>query len=83
MATAFDYRVEDRAAFARPGVADEEPVFLADGRRADGVLHAVVVDLDADVIEEILQRGPLAQANSSPGSIKPSHLNVTVSVVPR
>ena len=39
---AFDHRVNNRAAFARPGVADEEPVFLADGGGPNGVFAQVM-----------------------------------------
>ena len=45
-ATAFDDRVDHGASPAGLGVADEEPVFLAQGGRADGVFDQVVVDLD-------------------------------------
>ena len=48
---AFDERVEDRPALARTGVTDKEPVLLADRRRADGVFHEVVVDLDSAVFQ--------------------------------
>ena len=58
---AFDPGVEDRAAFSGSGTADEEPVFLAKGRRADGVFHQVAVDLHAAVAPIDFQRGPLAQ----------------------
>src|ERR1039458_2950404 len=34
-----DDRVDDRGALAGIGVADEEPVFLSDGRRPDRVLN--------------------------------------------
>ena len=37
---AFNDRVEDRAAFARVGFADEQPVFLPDGRWSDCVFYA-------------------------------------------
>ena len=56
-----DHGVEDRAAFAGPGGADEEPVLLPDGRGANGVFDEVVVDLDAPVAPIDFQRGPLAQ----------------------
>lgn len=48
-AAAFDDGVDDRAALAGTCFADEEPVFLAEGGRADGILHEVIVDLDASV----------------------------------
>ena len=60
-AAAFDEGVEDGAAFAGLGVADEEPVFLADRGGADGVFDQVIVDLDATVFEEDVQRGPLVE----------------------
>jgi len=40
--TAFDDGVEDGAALAGPGVADEEPVFLADGGGANGVFYQLL-----------------------------------------
>ena len=39
---AFDHRVNNRAAFSCLGVADEEPVFLADGGGPNGVLDKVM-----------------------------------------
>lgn len=39
-----DQRVEDGGALAGVGVADEEPVLLAEGRRPDGVFDEVVVE---------------------------------------
>ena len=36
---AFDHRVNNRAAFSCLGVADEEPVFLADGRGPNGIFY--------------------------------------------
>ena len=32
-------RADDRTASSRPGVADEEPVFLADGRGPNGIFY--------------------------------------------
>ncbi len=57
----FDDGVDDRAAHAGLGLADEEPVLLADGGRADGVFDEIVVDLQAAIFEEEEQRGPLVQ----------------------
>ena len=39
-----DDRVDDRGALAGVGVTDEQPVFLADGRGADGIFDEVVVE---------------------------------------
>jgi hypothetical protein len=39
-AAVFDDGVDDRAALAGIGIADEEPVFLADGRGTNGVFYA-------------------------------------------
>ena len=44
-AASFDYGVDDRAALAGVGFPDEQPVFLANGRRPNGIFHEVVVDL--------------------------------------
>ena len=60
-AAALDNRVNDRAALASLCRADEKPVLLPDGRRANGVFNQVVVDLQTTVTEENLQCRPLAQ----------------------
>lgn len=60
-AAAFDEAVKDGSALAGFGVADEEPVLLADGGGTDGVFDPVVVDFDAPVFEVDAQRGPLAE----------------------
>lgn len=57
----FDDRVEDGTAFARFGVADEEPVLLPHGGGADGIFDEVVVDLQAAILEEDEQCGPLIE----------------------
>ncbi len=59
-AAAFDEGVEDGAARAGFGGANEEPVLFADGGGADGVFDEVVVDLDAAVAEIDGEDGPLA-----------------------
>jgi hypothetical protein len=48
---AADKAVEDGRAGTSFDIADEQPVFLAKGARPDGVLHAVIVDLDDSMIE--------------------------------
>ena len=58
---AFDHGVDDGAALAGLGFADEEPVFLADGGGANGVFHQVVIDLHPAIAQIDFQRGPLAQ----------------------
>ena len=60
-AAGFDDRVEDGAAVPGFGFADEQPVLLADGRRPDGVLDGVVVDLDSAVFEIHAEHGPQRQ----------------------
>ena len=50
--------LKDGAALAGFGLADEQPVLLADGGGADGVLHGVVVDLDSAVFDINEQHGP-------------------------
>ena len=60
-AAAFDDGVNNGAALAGPGVADEEPVFLADGGGANGVFDQVVIDLHPAIVQIDGQRGPLAQ----------------------
>src|SRR5687768_11752260 len=59
---AFDERINDGAAFAGSGFADEEPVFLSDGGGANGILDQIIVDLDATVPQVNLQGAPLAQS---------------------
>ena len=49
-------REEDRAALARLGLSDEQPVFLSNGRGSDGVLDEVVVDLHPAVAQEDRKR---------------------------
>ena len=61
-ATGFDDRVDDGAAITGRGFADEEPVLLAQSRRADGVLYPVIVDLKAAVFDEEQQAWPLTQS---------------------
>ncbi len=46
-AAALDDGLEDGSALAGGGSSDEQPVLLADGGVADGVLDPAVVDLDA------------------------------------
>ena len=48
-AAVFDDGINDGAALAGFGLADEEPVLLADGRGADGVFHQIIVDLNPAV----------------------------------
>lgn len=58
---AFDDGVDDGAALAGFGVADEEPVFLAESGGANGVFHEVVVDLHAAIVHINFQGAPLAE----------------------
>ena len=60
-AAGFDHGVDDRAALAGVSFANEQPVFLADGRGPNRIFHEVVVDLDAAVGQINFQRAPLAQ----------------------
>ena len=60
-AAAFNDGVDDRADLTGIGVADEEPVLLADGRGADGVFDQVVVNLHPAIIQINAQRAPLVQ----------------------
>jgi transposase InsO family protein len=54
-------RINDGATLAGMGIANEKPVFLADGGGPDGIFHQVVVDLDSAIFQKDLQRRPLAQ----------------------
>lgn len=58
---AFDDGVNDRATFAGVGFADEQPVLFSQGSGPDRVFDQIVVGLDAAVVQEHLQRRPLAQ----------------------
>jgi len=58
---AFDQGINDGAALAGIGFPDEEPVFLADGSRPNGIFHQVVVDLHPTIAQINFQRAPLAQ----------------------
>ena len=60
-AAGFDDRVDDGAAIAGSGFADEEPVLLPHSGGTDGILDAVVVDLEPAVGEEEEQAWPLAE----------------------
>ena len=54
-------RVDDGGALAGVGVADEEPVLLADGRGADGVFDEVVVESGLGVLEVGGERLPVCE----------------------
>lgn len=54
----FQDGVEDGAALAGIGVAEEQPVLLSQGGGADGILDEVVVDLQPPVIAVAEQLGP-------------------------
>ena len=56
-AAGFDEGEQDGAALSGLRLADEQPVLFADGGGADGVLHGVVVDLNATVFEIDEQQG--------------------------
>jgi hypothetical protein len=56
---AFDDGVKHCRPLASLAVADEEPVFLANGGGADGVFDRVVVDLHAPVLKIYGQARPL------------------------
>ena len=60
-AAGFDEREQNGAALPGFGFADKQPVLFADGGGADGVLHGVVVDLNATVFEIDQQHGPHRQ----------------------
>ena len=60
-AAAFDDGVQDGAAFSGLGFADEQPVFLAEGRGANGILHQILVDLDAPIFEVNAKERPQVQ----------------------
>ena len=60
-AAALDDGVDDGAALAGVGGADEEPVLLAERGGADGVFDQVVVDLQAAVGQVEQEGGPLAE----------------------
>ena len=60
-AAAFDDGVEDGSALASVRGSEEQPVLFVGSGGADGVFHAVVVDLNASVGNEVLQFGPAVQ----------------------
>ena len=47
---AFDYGINDGAALACFGVADEEPVLLAEGGGANGIFDPIVINLHPAII---------------------------------
>lgn len=57
-ATGFDDRKENGAGFSDVSVTDEQPVLLAYGGWADGVLHGVVVDERAAIFQIHLKVTP-------------------------
>ena len=61
MPTAFNKGIDDSATLAGVGFADKQPVFLPDGRGADGVFDQIVVDLHPAIGQIDFQRAPLAQ----------------------
>ena len=50
-AATLDNGVEDGAALAGIGIAQEQPVLLSDCSRPNGVFQEVVVDLDSAIFE--------------------------------
>ena len=56
-----DEGIKQGGSFAALGIAHEEPVFLSDRARADGVLDQIVVDLNPAVLEEHEEFVPLAE----------------------
>jgi len=75
-AAAFDDGVEDGAAFAGFGLADEQPVLFAEGGWPDGVLHEVLIDLKVSIFEVNAKQRPqverVVDGQPSPGTA-PSH----------
>lgn len=60
-ATVGHQRVDHRVAFAGFSAAHEQPGLLAHGRRSDGILDEVVIDLHLSGIHEPLQVFPLVK----------------------
>ena len=60
-ATAFDDRVNDRAAFSGIGVTEKEPVLFAQSGWADCIFNEISIDLDLGFFEIDLQGLPLSQ----------------------
>src|SRR5688572_27899401 len=56
-----DDGVNDVRALAGVAVADEQPVFLADGRGTDGVFDQIVVQTTAAMLEVRGERLPMAE----------------------
>ena len=54
-------RVNNGRALTGAGVADEQPVLLADGRRPDGIFNEVVVQPGLPMVEMGGERHPLSQ----------------------
>ena len=51
-AATLDDGVEDGAAFAGIGIAEEEPVFLSKRGGTNGVLDEIIVDFDSTIFEK-------------------------------
>lgn len=65
--TGYDDRVEDGRALAGIGMADKQPVLLADGRRSDGILDQIIVEARFAVAQVRSQRLPVVeQVRASP-----------------
>ncbi len=83
LAATLDDGVEDGAAFAGLGFADEEPVLFAEGGGADGVFYQVLIDLDAAVVEVDAEQGPKVQrvldgqAHAAAGQVTSLHFQAS------
>ena len=63
-AAVFDEGVDDGAALSGIGIADEEPIFLADGRGTDGIFHEVIVELHAAIRPDTLPTSATGPAHN-------------------
>jgi len=59
ISAADDQRVQDCALASGVFRTDEQPVLLAEGRRPNGILHPVVIDIQPSVTKGLHQRLPL------------------------
>ena len=67
----FDDGVNDGTSVTRSGLADKEPVLLADGGRTNGVFHEIVVNFHPAIRQIHFQGAPLAERiiNGSPSKL--------------
>jgi len=60
-AATLDNGVEDGAAFAGIGIAEEEPVLFSERRRSNRVLDQIIINLKSAIFEIDAKQGPVGE----------------------